>query len=134
MLLKPCLLLLVLGLVVGTISMTLTKAFIFKGLRDKLKVTWMKELFNCPYCTGHWVALPFIGLLAKHLPQWTDARLMDGVINFFSVVALSAFVDGLIYLAIHQMSNQEAREEKIKQEAIKATLEWVEEQKKSAGS
>ena len=49
-------LLAVLGLVVGTISMTVTKAVVFKWFRDRLKRPWLKELFSCPYCFSHWVA------------------------------------------------------------------------------
>ena len=49
----------VLSLAIGVVSLTLTQAAIFEWLRDWIedRSEFLGELFNCPYCMAHWVAL-----------------------------------------------------------------------------
>lgn len=50
--------LLLLSLVVGCVTLTLSKAWVFKPLRDYLasKSDFLGDLLNCTYCTSHWVS------------------------------------------------------------------------------
>lgn len=49
---------LLLGIASGVISLTVTKAVIFKSTRDWLesKSEFFGDLVTCPYCFGHWSA------------------------------------------------------------------------------
>ena len=85
--------LLELGLVVGVISVTVTRGSIFEFFRD-----WMWScgefvggLFSCPYCLAHWVSLGLV--------LWGNPGLIhhpyELVLRVFSVIGIS-MVSGLI--------------------------------------
>jgi hypothetical protein len=51
------------GLVVGVISVTITKSSLFESLRDWMwekSGNFLGKLFSCPYCMSHWVALVMV--------------------------------------------------------------------------
>ena len=103
--------LLIISLAVSAISMTLTKAMIFKGFRDWLKDhnDWLGELFSCPYCTSHWVSFGFVVIygplpLASKFIDWSFQPVIDFIVTVFATVTIAAFASGLIYRAFEPMS------------------------------
>lgn len=93
-----------LALAVSALSMTLTKAKVFKGTREWIKdrSTWLGGLITCPYCTSHWFAF---GAVVVYRPRIVDSGtpVLDLAVTAFAVVALAAFSSGLIYRAFAAM-------------------------------
>ena len=80
------------GLVVGVISITITKGSIFGWLRDRCS-GWIGELLSCPYCMAHWVSLVMvisgdIGIIN---------RPYELVMRVFSVIGISMMAGWLVY-------------------------------------
>lgn len=88
----------VLALAVGAISLTLTKAQIFEWLRNLVGriSTWLGELFDCPYCMAHWVALGTM-FLYKPILIASGHGWLDLFVSYFALVALGSLVAGAIY-------------------------------------
>lgn len=65
-------LILVLGIVCGMISLTVTSAKIFLPFRTfvKARSTWWGDLITCPYCFGHWVSAGLTLLFKPKLINW----------------------------------------------------------------
>ena len=89
----------------STISMTLTKAMIFKPLRDKIKSKsdFFGDLFTCPYCMSHWVNLLLLELTQPSLLSLFPRIIIPGVnhvLVWLALVAISAYGSGLIYKAL----------------------------------
>jgi len=89
---------LVLALCNGAVALTLSKATIFRSMRKWVfsKSDFLGELIQCPYCTGHWVAL--FSMLIWH-PRLTHCRfiLVDWIATGFALVALSAITSAIIF-------------------------------------
>jgi len=82
---------LILSLVVGTVSMTISETKIFKPLREFMekKNRRLGELVRCPYCTSHWVSLFFVIL---YHPKIIDKIFpVDYAVTLFTIVALATF-------------------------------------------
>ena len=80
------------GLVVGVISITITKGSIFGWLRDRSS-GWIGELLSCPYCMAHWVSLVMvisgdIGIIN---------RPYELVMRVFSVIGISMMWGWVVY-------------------------------------
>ncbi len=88
---RQCLTVLALSLVASTTSVTLAKARVFRGLRERVARCgpWLRDLFHCPYCLSHWIAL---GLTLIYRPAllFSGYWAMDIVANLFVIVALAA--------------------------------------------
>lgn len=97
----------ILSWVTATISLTLTRTYIFKKPRDWLRrrSEWWDKLASCPYCTSHWVAL-FLSLvfdtriLASRVPG-VAGEVIDSLLGVFFIVALAAVEIGLIAFAFN---------------------------------
>ena len=87
--------LLELGLVVGVISVTVTRGSIFEFFRN-----WMwsygefvGNLFSCPYCLSHWVSLGIV--------LWGNPGLIhrpyELVLSVFSVTGISMVMGLIVY-------------------------------------
>lgn len=79
-----------LGLVAGAISCTISKAKVFAWLRahTQKRSPWLAALFSCYYCTSHWVAL-FLTLIYR--PVLFDAWLpVDVLVTAMFVTCVSA--------------------------------------------
>lgn len=87
-----------LSLVVGSVSITITKSKFFAFLRNWLDglSDFLGELFSCPYCMGHWIA---IALTVAYQPRPIDSGMLvlDLGISAFMMIALGAVVSGTIY-------------------------------------
>lgn len=98
-----------LALFVGTVSLTLTKAVVFKPLRRIIRVRagkittsfgdYVGELQTCPYCMNHWLAL-FVTLIWKPYFLMTGHSFLDFLVAWFGLVALSSIVVGVVYRAL----------------------------------
>jgi len=87
----------VLALAIGTVSMTITKANVFAWLRNWLddRNDFLADLFSCPYCMSHWVAL---GVMFMYQPLLIDtgSRWPDLAVSWFALVALGSLAAGAI--------------------------------------
>lgn len=87
----------VMALAVGTVSMTITKANIFEWLRNwiETKNDFLADLFSCPYCMSHWIAL---GLMFLYRPLILDTgnQWPDLFVSWFALVGLGSLVSGAI--------------------------------------
>ena len=54
----------VLGMVAGATSVTITKAKVFASLRTVIKARseWAGTLVSCHYCTSHWVSFALVAI------------------------------------------------------------------------
>ncbi len=61
-----------LSLVVGIVSITLTRSHLTKTIRHKMiDLPFMiGELINCPYCVAHWFAAIFALLISDTILEW----------------------------------------------------------------
>lgn len=116
-----------LALACASISFTLTKTPIFEWLRAwLLKRRWLMlhELWQCPYCMGHWVAF---GLLAAFWPyEFTSSLYVNFVICSFVVITLSILIvqviivmkDVMDWLRVSQLRNKAAATRDMKEVGI----------------
>lgn len=87
--------LLELGLVVGVIVVTITRGSLFTWLREWMwkRGEFVGNLFSCPYCLAHWVALGII--------LWSNPSLifhpLELVISVFIVIGLSMVCGWIVY-------------------------------------
>ena len=87
---------LLLALAIASISMTITKSVLFNDFRDRIgKIgKFFRELFNCPYCLSHWLAV--LGVLTFFGKTHT---LPDLVLMTFATVTFASFaMAGISYL------------------------------------
>jgi hypothetical protein len=104
-----------LSMACGAISMVLTKATVFNFAHDWLeaKVPFLGKLFNCPWCTSHWVAALLVSCYSVDLmygmrPAWSyngflsgPLYLVDFAVNVFIMVVLAAVSARIISSAYH---------------------------------
>jgi hypothetical protein len=87
--------LLELGLVVGVITVTITRGSIFSFFRDWMNSygEWIGNLFSCPYCLAHWLALAMV--------LWGNPGLIhhpyELVLSVFSVIGISMVCGWIVY-------------------------------------
>lgn len=87
----------VMALAIGTVSMTITKADLFSWLRNWLEDhnEFLFDLFSCPYCMSHWVAL---GIMFLYQPLLLDTgnHWPDLAVSWMALVALGSMAAGAI--------------------------------------
>lgn len=105
-----------LSMACGAISMVLTKSSLFNFAHDWLEANapLLGKLFNCPWCTSHWVAGILVGLYGVDLfsgtrPAWsyngfmsTPLSVTDFAMNVFVMVVLAAVSARIISAAYNQ--------------------------------
>jgi len=95
---------LVLALVVSTMSVTMGKARVFRGLRATAAGwgDWWGALFHCPYCLSHWIAL---ALVLVYRPRVIDGPMpvLDEIVSLFVIVALASVWSRLVCDALSSM-------------------------------
>jgi hypothetical protein len=80
----------------ASISFTLTKTPMFDFVRRLLPEEGMlQELWGCPYCMSHWVAMFLVGFTR---PEPFTGTPFDWLISVFVIVTISALVVQLIIL------------------------------------
>lgn len=93
--------LLPLSLAVSALSITITKAKVFRWFRKLIQQqsNWLGELISCPYCMSHWFAL---AMVAVYRPTVVSSRswLLDLGVSVMAIVALAAMLSGLIAKAL----------------------------------
>jgi|SRR5690606_30327528 len=100
------------ALAIAALSITLTRARIFKPVRDSLaeRNYLLFKLVSCPYCTSHWLA----ALLAPcTIFGLTEFWLVDYLLTVFILVGLSALLEGGMMNLLHMQEHyiQELEEE-----------------------
>lgn len=96
--------LLELGLVVGVISVTVTRGSIFSFFRDWMWSygEWIGNLFSCPYCLAHWAALGMV--------LWGNPGLIhhpyELVLSVFSVIGISMVCGVIVYKCYKGIADQ----------------------------
>ncbi len=95
--------LLIISLAVSVISMTVTKAVVFKKMRAKIKErnAFIGELFSCPFCFSFYVTaalVPFVRLkllfAINFMPYFMPVDLL---LSALCIVGFSSFFSGLIF-------------------------------------
>jgi hypothetical protein len=99
----------VLALAIGAVSLTITKANVFEWLRAwidrrarkprgflRRPFGWLNELFDCPYCMAHWIALAAM-FVYKPLLISTGREWPDLIVSYFALVALSSLCAGAVF-------------------------------------
>lgn len=103
---------LILGAATGVISITLTKALIFKDLREAVKARskWFGKLLSCPFCSSFWIGAIWIGI---YQPRALESSLwpVDLILSVFLDVAVSAVWCGIIFKFIGWIGPDEDEEE-----------------------
>lgn len=85
------------------ISVTISRAKVFGGLRGWLKehMSFIGELISCPYCTSHWVA--FV-LLLFYFPRLLSVWVpVDFLVSMMALVTMTAFPARVVYWAYDGM-------------------------------
>ncbi len=91
--------------VCGAVSMTISTAKGFSGLRTwvKSKNEWIGEGLSCPYCTSHWVAL-ILMLIYRPRPLDCGIYLIDFFTATMMMVALASITARAIFSAYAVMA------------------------------
>ena len=93
----------VLAAACSAVSITITKAVVFKRPRDWIesKSEFIGELFHCPYCFSHWLAL---GAVAFYQPRLVVSGfvLADLAVTMFLMVTLASMFSGKILKAFSE--------------------------------
>ena len=95
------------GLAVSAISTTVTKALVFKPLRDRFKYSEGDEfkpslfmLVHCPYCLSHWVTFGLVLAIS-----WNG--IVGFILDSFSTIALA---NGWTWILLTSMTRMERSE------------------------
>ena len=93
---------LIISLAVSSVSMTISKALVFKRFRDFLsgKNYWLGKLVSCPYCLSHWVSLFFVIIYRPKIITMDYQIIFSFIIEYatslFVVVTFASFWSFLI--------------------------------------
>lgn len=98
MLLEEWLKVAVIGLAMGCVSLTLTKAQVFKGMRDWIasKSAFLGKLFQCPFCMSFWVNFAPVLYYKPRVIQ-SEFAWVDITLSYFVVVIVSALGAAIIF-------------------------------------
>lgn len=77
------------AIAIAAVSMTITKATLFKGMREKIKpIPFFGGLFACPYCFSHWMSALVTWVFSLKL---TSAHpVLDFLLVTFVLVVMAA--------------------------------------------
>lgn len=127
---------LIVAIAIAAASITLTRARIFKPLRDRAMNSnyLLFKLVSCPYCMSHWLAAVFVPWTLFTI---TDIVWLDGLMTWFFLIGLAAVFEGFMMnqlhmqenyiqeledeISVHEMKLVEAREEAAKEAAATIT-------------
>ena len=85
------------SMAIAAISMTITRALVFKKLRDWIANNneFMGDLFNCPYCFSHWMAL-IAAVWYQFEPINKSFVWLNVIVSTFMLVTITSFFCGMI--------------------------------------
>lgn len=102
----------ILGLVVGSISLTMTRTYIFRGPRTwfRQKGEWWDKLVTCPYCMSYYVAAFFAAITGYDVfPE--KQYIISFMISWMCIIPISAITTGLISLSMRAVGPAKPLEE-----------------------
>lgn len=85
------------AMAVSTVALTVTKAVVFRPLRELIgatKIGFLIELFSCPYCFSFWVAALFQVI---HPFNAVHLGFFGYLITYFATIAIAAIVSGIVF-------------------------------------
>lgn len=90
------LILMCIAMAVSVIAMTVTKAVIFRGVREYVssKSNFFGELFSCPFCFSFYVSLLLIVFPFNAIPLF---GFVGYFVTYFAIIGIAAIFSGLIY-------------------------------------
>jgi hypothetical protein len=101
--------LLCLSMTVSVISLTVTKAVVFRWLRNLIKSTgfnFLYELFTCPFCFSYYVTAFVFLLLGSPVFNLFPTLSWVGVgITYFTVIGIAAIFTGVIFYLFSLMED-----------------------------
>ena len=91
------LVLLCIAMAVSVVSITVTKAVIFKRVREWIenRSVFFGELFSCPFCFSFYVTLGFLVISPFNVVP--SFGYMSIVLTYFVVIGIAAVFTGIIY-------------------------------------
>lgn len=92
---------LVLAVAIAAVSLTITRASIFKPFRLWVEEhsTFFGELVSCPYCMSHWVALVVVSIFKTRVVV-SSVPPADYLLTIFFLVSVSCLVAAPVFLAV----------------------------------
>ena len=110
--LTALLIVMLLGTAASPVAMVVTKAKLFRPLRDRIaaRSTWLGELFSCPFCMSIWIAG---ALTAVYMPRpvRSGCVVVDVIVACMLMVVVAALGCGLIFRAYAPMMGASDTEE-----------------------
>lgn len=92
------------AIAIAAVSMTVTKATLFKGVREKLKpIRFFGGLFACPYCFSHWMSALVAWVFGLKLTPAHPA--LDFLLVTFVLVVMSAPFAWVIFKSYVEMGD-----------------------------
>lgn len=93
--------LLILGLATSTISVTVGQSKLFRPVRQLVNMRmgrFFGDLIECPYCLGHWVAVPVVAMrpllwIGESSPSLSAGKF---VLLWLATVGISSLVSGIV--------------------------------------
>jgi hypothetical protein len=120
-----------LSLATAAISVTIARGKIFAPAREYVASlsTWLGDLFSCPYCVSHYVAMGAV-FIYRPVVVVSSMYVVDLIASAFVVVALSALVAGAIISLL--FDRQRLEDLQSQNDALKAQVELLSTALKSA--
>lgn len=95
--LEKILLLLCMSLTVSVVSLTVTKAVVFRWLRNLLQGnTFLHELFSCPFCFSYYVTALLLFLAPAGTNIFPGLLWFGWLLMYFSIIGIAIIASGVI--------------------------------------
>lgn len=127
--------LVILAFATSAVSLTISKAGIFKSSRQWVAEhnEWLGELISCPYCTSHWVSILLVALYRPAVVQ-SGVWLIDLAISAFTIVAMAAMISWLVYRSYKGLDSGSEEEVRVLREALQRARDKIVEQNETIQS
>jgi hypothetical protein len=92
------------AIAIAAVSMTVTKATLFKGMRERLKpIPFFGGLVSCPYCFSHWMSA--LVTLVFSLKLTSAHPALDFLLVTFVLVVMTAPFAWVIFKSYVEMGD-----------------------------
>lgn len=99
-----------LSLCTASVSYTITWAGIFEWLRNWVSRfgRWFDDLFHCPYCLGHYIALAIMLVTYRHCSECfipaSKSIVLNFIVTWFSVMCVTSILHYVMLIAYKPVS------------------------------